>query len=164
MAVNLKTFGIYGAIAAGVYGYNLLTEAERDSTGAIVTEGRVDAFQMHVGDCFDDVASNGTGEEVEVSEIPGVPCSSPHDNEVYAIYDVGETSFPEGRMDEIAFDGCMERFETFVGKDYQESSLDIFTMYPTPESWKQRKDREVICAVYDMNLAKLTGSAKGRAL
>ena len=164
MAVKLKTIGIYGAIAAGVYGYNMLTEAERDSTGSIVTEGRVDAFQMRIGDCFDDVASNGSDGELEITEIPGVPCSQPHDNEVYAIYDVTETSFPTGHMDEIAFNGCMERFEAFVGKDYQASSLDIFTMYPTPESWAQRQDREVICAVYDLNLTKLTGSAKGRAL
>lgn len=164
MAVKLKTIGIYGAIAAGVYGYNVLTEAERDNTGAIVTEGRVDAFQLRVGDCFDDVASNGAAEVLEISEIPGVPCSSPHDNEVYAIYDVTETSFPVGRMDEIAFDGCVGRFEAFVGKDYESSSLDIFTMYPTPESWAQSHDREVICAVYDVSLAKLTGSAKGRAL
>ena len=37
------------------------------------------------------------------------------------------------------------------------------TMYPTQGSWAQ-DDREVICAVYDMNLAKLEGSVAGSSL
>ena len=87
------------------------------------------------------------------------------DNEVYAVFDVGVDAYPEGDgMSELAFDSCLKRFEPFVGKDYQSSALDIFPMYPTMESWKQRDDREVICAVYDMTLAKLEGSVAGTGL
>jgi hypothetical protein len=47
--------------------------------------------------------------------------------------------------------------------DYESSSLDIFPLYPSFESWKQ-DDREVICAIYDMNAEKLVGSMQGAAL
>jgi hypothetical protein len=57
----------------------------------------------------------------------------------------------------------MERFATYVGKDYESSSLDITTMFPSRQSWREN-DREVICAVYDMNAQKLTGTTKGSAL
>jgi hypothetical protein len=36
-------------------------------------------------------------------------------------------------------------------------------MYPSVESWKQ-DDREVVCAVFDMNANQLVGSAAGRGL
>ena len=44
-------------------------------------------------------------------------------------------------MGDMASDVCLGRFESFVGRDYETSELDIFTMYPTSESWAQ-KDRE----------------------
>jgi hypothetical protein len=138
-------------------------QADRDSTGAIASEGSVDAFQMRVGDCFDD-GSVFAAEDNEVSSVPGVPCSQPHDNEVYAVFDVSMTSFPGERMGDLAHEACLERFESFVGKDYESSSLDVAALYPTRESWSGQNDREVVCAVYDMQAKKLTGSVKGLRL
>jgi hypothetical protein len=152
------------AIAAGVYGVNTMMRADRDSTGAIVSEGSIDAFQMRVGDCFDD-GSTFSGDSPEVSNVAGIPCSTPHDNEVYAVFDVNVTSFPEGDgMANLALDSCKQRFQSFVGKDYDSSSLDIATLYPTRDSWNRQNDHEVVCAVYDVEQKKLTGSMKGRGL
>ena len=155
----MKTWGVYILAAIGFAIYGAATEADRDDTGAIVGEGNVDAFQVRVGDCFDDGSSLD-----EISSLPGVPCADPHDNEAYAVFDVTIESYPGNEaMGELANDSCMERFETFVGLDYDSSSLDIFTMYPSTESWAQN-DREVVCAIYDMNAAKLVGSAQGQGL
>jgi len=153
---------IGAALAGGAFLFNSVMQADRDSTGAIVDEGSIDAFQMRVGDCFDD-GSAFADDNDDVRSVPGVPCAKPHDNEVYAVFDVTLTSFPGDGMAEIAQDACRERFEAFVGKDYESSSLDIATLYPSSDSW-QRKDREVICAVYDIDAKKLTGTVKGLAL
>ena len=152
---------IGAAVAAGAYFVNSYLQADRDETGAIVGAGSVDAFQMRVGDCFDD---GSTFDDSEVDSVPGVPCSKPHDNEVYAVYDVASATFPGEGMAEMAHDGCLQRFEAFVGKDYDSSSLDIATLYPSPESWQQQNDREVVCAVYDVDSKKLTGTVKGLRL
>ena len=64
---------------------------------------------------------------------------------------------------ELAF-GCLARFEAFVGRDYDSSSLDIATLYPSHDTWHGQNDREVVCAVYDIDAKKLTGSVKGSAL
>jgi hypothetical protein len=81
------------------------------------------------------------------------------------VFDVGAASFPEDDgMGDLAMTSCLEHFEAFVGREYQASSLDITAMYPTRESWSRQSDREVVCAVYDMNLNKLVGSAAGSAL
>ena len=106
---------------------------------------------MRVGDCFNDSSSLLSDDE-EFSNVPGVPYSEPHDNEVYEIFDVNVASYPEGDgMSELAFASCEERFESFVGKDYQSSSLAIMPLYPTLDSWNRLNDREVICGVYDMS-------------
>ena len=155
----MKKLGIYLAVALGFVAYKTITDADRDSTGAIISGGNVDAFSIRVGDCFDD-----SGPSDNISSLPGVPCSEPHDNEAYAVFDVDITAYPEGDgMWDLAIDSCKQRFKAFVGTDYESSSLDIFALYPTPESWAQN-DREVVCAVYDMETNKLVGSVQGRGL
>ena len=160
----MKKFLAYAAVGLGVVGYNVMTEADRDGSGAIVDGGNIDAFSMRLGDCFDNTQSFASDEAGEVSSLPGVPCSEPHDNEVFAIFDVGYESFPgDEPMAELAFDQCLARFENFVGLEYESSVLDITALYPSAASWAQ-EDREVICAVFDMNGEKRAGSAKDSAI
>jgi hypothetical protein len=158
-----RNWGIGIAIAAGAYLVSSLTQVDRDDTGAIVDEGSLSAFQMRVGDCFDD-GTAFSEDNASIGSVPGVPCAKPHDNEVYAVFDIDAASFPGDAIAEMAHDACLERFEAFVGKDYESSSLDIATLYPSRESWNSQHDREVVCAVYDVELAKLTGSVQGLRL
>ena len=158
--IAMKSWAVYIAAALGFGIYGVATEADRDGSGAIVGEGNVDAFQVRVGDCFDDSSTYSD----EISNLPGVPCSKPHDNEAYAVFDLTFASYPDGdSMGELAQESCLQRFDSFVGRDFESSSLEIFAIYPTTESWAQ-EDREVICAIYDMEENKLVGSVKGRAL
>ncbi|WP_460801941.1 hypothetical protein [Microbacterium sp. GXF6406] len=62
--------------------------ATRDAATEEVTEaGDVSAFEMKVGDCFDD-----EGGEM-VTEVPAVPCADAHDNETYFIFDVEDGEY-----------------------------------------------------------------------
>jgi hypothetical protein len=155
----MKSWAIYIAAALGFAIYGAATNADRDGNGAIVGDGNVDAFQVRQGDCFND---SHTGEgEYEVSSVPGVPCSEPHDNEAFAVFDVAFSEYPvDEDMGDLAYNSCMEHFESFVGKEYDSSTLEITTMYPSSASWAEN-DREVVCAIFDMNAKKLVGSAKG---
>jgi hypothetical protein len=156
----MKNLAFYAVVVMGYLAYGAVTNADRDNSGAIVGEGTIDAFNMRVGDCFDDSSVVGD----EVTDLPGVPCSQPHDYETYAVFDVSITSYPsEEDMVELAYDSCLERFDSFVGTDYDSSILEIITLYPTDLSWQQ-DDREIVCALYDMNEEKLVGSTKGRGI
>jgi hypothetical protein len=143
---------VVGAAIAAAIGIS--TVAERNADGEITTAGTVDAFEVHVGDCFDDGDFWTSG----VSEIPGVPCSQPHDNEIYATFDIPGEWPGDERVDELADEGCYDRFASAIGKSYEESVIEYTTIYPSSESWKQLGDREVICVGYHMELEKLTGS------
>ena len=156
----MKSWAIYIAAALGFAIYGAATSVDRDDSGSIVGGGAVDAFNVRVGDCFNDADSFSD----EVTSVPGVPCADPHDNETFAVFDVAFDSYPDEEvMAQHAYDSCQQQFEPFVGKDYESSTLEISTMYPTQQSWEQ-SDREVVCAIYDMNANKLVGSAKGRGL
>ena len=156
----MKSWAIYIIAALGFIAYGAVTDVDRDDSGAIVGGGTVDAFNVRVGDCFNDA----TVQNDQIASVPGVPCAEPHDNEAFAVFDVSIESYPdEDAMYELSYNSCMEHFETYVGRDYESSTLEITTMYPSPESWEQN-DREIVCAVYDMNTNQLVGSAAGRGL
>ena len=72
----MKNLVVYALIGLGVVAYNVSTQADRDATGAIIEEGSVDAFQLRVGDCFDDTNSITSAAGGEVSSLPAVP--APH--------------------------------------------------------------------------------------
>jgi hypothetical protein len=134
-------------------------EAERDEEGTVVEGGDESVFDLQVGDCYNE-ATEDVG---EVEDVGAVPCSEPHDFEVYFAFDMTETDYPG--QDEAFLTGqdrCIEEFEDFVGIPYDESVLDIFVLAPTSESW-DRGDREILCSVYALDESKLTGSMQGTA-
>ena len=155
---------IFVVMIIGYVVYDFTNDADRDESGSIVSEGQIDVFAMRAGDCFNDpqeLIDSETG-IAEFQDVAGIPCSEPHDNEVYAVFDVSFNTFPgDGPMFEVATDECLTRFEDFVGRSYDESILDIFPIYPNDDSWSRLNDREVVCAVYHIDGEKLTGSNKG---
>ena len=162
---RLRIIFVVTIIAFAVFDFT--KDADRDDAGSIISEGEVDVFTMRAGDCFNDSQEvlDAGPEAVEVQELAGLPCSDPHDNEVYAVFDLSLKTFPGAEaMSDMARDACLKRFERFVGKSYDESILDLFPMYPTDQSWSQVNDREVVCAVYRVDLEKLTGSAQGSGI
>lgn len=129
------------------------------STVAACSGGNV--FDLGVGTCFNDPSTDG--DATEVSDVPVVECTEEHDNEVYALFDLDEGVFPGAdAVLEQSGEGCFDRFEAYVGAAYEDSRYDISSYFPTSGSWDQG-DREVICYVYDVDRAKLTGTAKDSA-
>ncbi len=116
-------------------------------------------FDLEVGDCFDDPDSFD-----EVANVDLVDCADPHDNEVYHLFDLADGAFPGlSTVETNAAEGCLEAFEPFVGRDYATSQLDIRYLYPTSETW-DNGDREVVCAVFDLTGAQMTGSQRGSGI
>jgi hypothetical protein len=127
--------------------------------GGLIACGQQSVFSLPVGTCFDDQADG------EISSVPEVDCSQPHDNEVFALIEYTETDNYPGadQMSALSEDLCIARFGDYVGLDYQSSALAVFPIFPTEESWNQDDDREIICALYNADLSKLTGSMEGAA-
>lgn len=150
-------------IAGGWWLFTSFDDASRDDGGDIVGGGDLGVMSMQVGDCFDDP------DEIDdvVYDVAAVPCSEPHDNEVFAVKSVGTVfgdDFP-GReaIEQYSYESCVASFQDYVGVDYAQSSLAVFTFTPTDESWGEG-DREFVCALYSIDLVKLNGTALGSGL
>jgi len=124
----------------------------------VVSACAPNVLTLDVGTCFDD-----PGSYVEVADVPVVDCSRPHDNEVFANQDLTGADFPgTDQVINRANAICYGNFSSYIGIAYESSVYEIGTLYPTEESWAAG-DREVICFVYDMDMAKITGSVNGIA-
>lgn len=121
----------------------------------------VSVFRIRPGNCFNDPPPERQLEQVDV-----VACEEPHDNEVFATVThpapEGE-AFP-GREAVVAYaeQTCPQPFAEYVGSTYDQSRFTLFPIVPSADTW-EAGDRQVICALYDHQAGKRTGSARGSA-
>jgi Septum formation len=151
-------------VFGGWYFFTSFNDADRDGSGEIVSAGQLDVMSLQVGDCFNDP------EELEqvVFDVAAVPCSEPHDNEVFALMPFGSAfgdSYPgEATLDDYSYEVCGgQSFDSYVGGAYVDSSLEVFSFSPTEESWNDG-DREFVCVLYRIDFGEITGTARGSGL
>lgn len=123
-----------------------------------VPEGEQDVFSIEIGDCLNDQSA-----QEEVTSVPIVDCSEPHDAEVFARTDSTSSSFPGADALFAELDAfCQgDAYTTFVGIPFAESVYYTSGYIPTDESW-DNGDRELLCTIIDEN-GQVTGSLKGVA-
>lgn len=107
-----------------------------------------DVFSLRVGDCLNEMDSNT---DETISEVPKIDCEEPHDFEVFHATDLsGGDTFPgEEEAAELADEACIDGFEDFVGVEWESSTLEYTTLFPTAEGWEDHDDREALCMVFD---------------
>ena len=145
-----------GLVGAGLTGLAFDDDTVRDEAGQVTEGGEVGAFRIRLGDCMVD-PGEGTIESVEA-----VPCSDPHDLEIYHAFNLVGSDYPTN-MDMQADTGCNNAFESFVGAPYETSMYDYMVITPTPESWAELDDREVLCALGAYDGQATFGSGAGTA-
>jgi hypothetical protein len=115
----------------------------------------VDVFTLNVGDCLLDDKTSGD----QITDVPRIDCSQPHNSEAYASVTMDDGPFPGSTaVDDKAVADCKAKFNTFVGLDYDQSQLNFTYYYPTEASWAQG-DREILCLAVDP-AGQVTGSLK----
>jgi hypothetical protein len=112
-------------------------------------------FSLGVGDCFTSVT------DTEISDVPIVDCSEPHEHEVFAVWNVTGGSLPSTDAMEA---GCVERFDAAIGTPFAESDIYSAAITPTQGSF-DAGDREVICYSFEFDesfeVVQITGSVLG---
>jgi len=126
----------------------------RDASGKVTAAASANSDSLRVGDCIASMSNLGT----EVAKLPVLPCSEPHEAEIYAEKSLADAKAAPSEDDAKQF--CVPEFETFIGRPYDaESTLQITYMYPSQASW-EHGDRKIQCIVYDKN-GGITGTLKG---
>jgi hypothetical protein len=98
------------------------------------------------GECLNDL--NGARSQV--------PCTTPHDGEVYANFNLKNGKWPgEAAVEKQAEAGCNTRLDSYAKNP---SKLDFWYLYPKQAYWPE--DRSVTCIAADPKDRKLTGSVR----
>jgi hypothetical protein len=111
---------------------------------------------LEAGDCFDQLDPDAAN----VEEVTLLPCTEPHENEVFAVLDLpaeGDVRYDEEQVVIDSEQACIGAFEGYVGNPYDDSALRLFFIYPDRSAWT-RGDRVVTCALYDGGGWPLVGS------
>lgn len=115
-------------------------------------------FDITIGDCIGESTDEDT-----VTDVVVIDCASPHSYEVFHEFDIASDSFPgDDAVAEEAYDGCLAKFEPFVGVAYEDSALDFTYFSPLEDGWNELGDKLVSCLIIDPN-GPSTGSLAGAA-
>jgi hypothetical protein len=114
------------------------------------------ANDFEAGECTNDDLTGS------VSEIDTVDCDDEHTAEAFAQFDLDDGDFPGvDEVNEQATEGCQgDRFEEYVGTDYDSSIYIASSINPSEDSWDSG-DRTVICVISGSTEGALDGSAEG---
>jgi len=116
---------------------------------------------LNVGSCLAQLP----GTDQSVTSVSTAGCDKEHAAEVYAVFDwsgsEGNDNFPgDSAISDKAQTGCVDGFQPYVGSTVDQSSLDVYWLTPTSDSWG-KGDRKFICIAAPKDSSKLTGSIKG---
>jgi Septum formation len=123
------------------------------------------AVDLTEGDCFSR-APGGPELSPGKAFVVVVPCATPHTSEAYADIDLSggapDAEYPgEEAVNARAGEECRQRFNGYVGRDYDSSSFEIVYLYPTAEDW-ELGDSFLVCAL--LSPTEISRSAMGSGL
>jgi hypothetical protein len=130
-------------------GISAVDNTTRDETGQITESGDLGAFVTKVGDCVNGLSDSAYSEGVDV--LKGVPCSEPHNWQVYHKENLTLVDFDEGQVSQMSNAICDQATENLTSS-WGDSQWTIysdagFTMLgPTADSWAH-EDRIVDCLI-----------------
>ena len=145
---------VFGVLVVGGAVAGFITNASRSSTGDITKGGDLTSNELRVGDCWD--MKDPSADTVD--NVTAKPCGEAHEYEVFYIASMAEGTYPtQDAFIAYIESTCVPAFETYIGKAYDVSSLEISWLYPGNDGWTAG-DRTVECSVYDPADSKLTSS------
>jgi putative regulator of septum formation len=115
--------------------------------------------QLKTGTCHNNLLD---GETVTVQSSRGVSCSAAHEAEVIGtLVHSGNGPFP-GVPTLVTYGQipCLDAFRSYVGVDFETSSLDMFLVVPSEITWA-KGDRSIACLVITTDGSRITGTVKG---
>ena len=111
---------------------------DRDATGAVRGERSIRLVDLRAGDCIADVDEQ-SGNYVDV-----VPCSTPHDTEVFAVYELPDGPWPGTEPMRQKTDAeCEKRFPAYAGRKPDSAKHVLFPAPPDELEWPE--SRQVLC-------------------
>jgi hypothetical protein len=115
----------------------------RDEGGRVVAAGPWSVFDLRPGDCVGDVSDL----KGDTDELPLVPCSEPHSQEVFAVVRHPEDAYPgAGAVATFADRACLTALDAELDLSIDDG-IAFSYLLPTFEGWNKNGDRSIVCVL-----------------
>jgi hypothetical protein len=152
--LSLSGVWLVGIVALVIVGIVAGGGSNNDPTTSLADSGDVNVQRLTPGQCL-----NGLKEGSAIRDLPAVPCTQPHEGEVFATFDLADGDFPgDTEVAKLAEDGCVDRLQTYAPKAADDPKVEIYFLHPTSTSWRLG-DQGVACVAMS-SAGKVTGSIK----
>lgn len=105
----------------------------------LVGNGTVTATDVKEGDCLAEIPSN-----TRVLTVKTVECDQAHAGEVFAVLQMPDGDFPGQAAIDAYAEKCSPELAAYSPDAMTDTSVQLYVLYPTDETWKQG-DRAVTC-------------------
>lgn len=125
----------------------LIEQPDRSAaTGQIAHQGTASIFSLRPGDCFQNPVGSG---ELHVGNVTAVPCTTAHNAQVFAIFQLNAAGYPgRAAMLQLADRGCRARVARYVDRSKLTGTMSLHFVFPEPGSWAAGR-RSVSCLIVD---------------
>lgn len=155
-AIKVSGVLVVGGVATGIYiAIALAVQTVIPSTGS-AQQARPQS--LVVGTCVVGLAQMNLGGTAPPLDL--VDCAVAHDGEMFATFDLPAGVYPgDKQVAQQAQQGCLDRFQTYVGVSPEQSSLAVPYTNPKASTWDT--SRTVDCFLSQPDLSTTTGTLKG---
>ncbi len=144
---GLVLSGLWLVIVAVVIAGVVTSQVHRSAGGKITGSGHTDILSLRVGDCFQNPTVGSA--TVRVGQVTAVPCTTPHNAQVFAQFTATDASYPGAQaLSTEAEQGCRTRIATSLDKSKITSTMALHFVYPQPQAWANGQ-RTLKCLVVD---------------
>lgn len=120
-------------------------QSESSGNFAGSDRGSVNVFHLQPGQCFHNPSAGRT--VFGVTQVSVVPCTEPHDAQVFAVFRARGTAFPgETVLRRQAAAGCRSRLAGNVDKSKLRRGMDLRFLFPAEASWGKGQ-RNISCFI-----------------
>jgi len=136
------------------------TRALTEIQGTVINQ-----YELRVGECFNQLDELQQGLHVVITRRIG--CFMPHESQVYFMLEFPARSpaiYPGDKvMRDFALESCYREFETWVGRQYETSELEIDVLTPNQTNFEDSiaRYRGIHCIVQRSDGANLTTTTRG---
>ncbi|HEX9032524.1 MAG TPA: DUF4190 domain-containing protein [Streptosporangiaceae bacterium] len=144
---GLVLSGIWTLVIVVVIAVAASSQAHRSANGTITNTGKVSIFSLQVGDCFQNPPESKA--ILHLSDVTAVPCTTPHDAQVFAQFNATDANFPGTQaLVREATRGCRSRISASLDKSKLTSTMSLHFLFPQAQSWADGR-RALTCLVVD---------------
>ncbi|SDK81889.1 Septum formation [Nocardioides sp. YR527] len=134
IAIGTSGLALVVGLVTSAWWFTTGANIERDSIGAVTSNGTGLVADLQVGDCYNDPKPGSVKHTIGIVDV--VPCAQEHRWEIYQLAPIPGTSWPGyGEVEDRTYESCRAAFIRLTADSNDGLSLSTYSFAPTEYEW-----------------------------